>query len=220
MSDLTWYRVPDEKLRPGDIFRFAPALRAAKAPLRIAGRQITGKGGVKTHEVLEHPTFDSVASSTQRGGETTLFLPGRLTLGIVLSRGCEIDKGRLRQVAQIRPLAELQGDGQRAAHELQADLIDGKMFAAHYLPEVPAALGSHFPDSYVDFRYICTLDNSLLDPTSRLVSLSRDALHQLYFGWLRHTTGAVPEPSPCPKCNQEIPLLVEAPGLLSPPEDW
>ena len=39
-----WYRVPDEKLRPGDIFRLAPALRALKPPLVSVGNRADKSG--------------------------------------------------------------------------------------------------------------------------------------------------------------------------------
>jgi hypothetical protein len=81
-------------------------------------------------------------------------------------------------------------------------------------------LGATFPDAYVDFRYILTADRSLTEALRRPVSLTRTALEHLYLGWMRHVTRFVPTPGPCPKCNAEIPLLVEKRGMLTPPDDW
>src|SRR5262245_59358099 len=139
--DDGWYRLPDTKTRPGDIFALAPSWRATKPPLRVGGNVQKGKDDRELMEILgggaKYPLPPKVADGRQDG---TFLVPGRTSFGILLTRGCEIDHGRMRQLAVIRPLAEVQGDGERSREQAQADIIDGKMFAAHYLPGVPRDL--------------------------------------------------------------------------------
>ncbi len=214
-----WYRPPDEKVRPGDIFALAPSLQALKPPLKTAGNSQTAKDGRELVEVLgdKRPLSNKVATGQQDG---VFLVTGRATFGVLLSRGCEVDSGPARQLAVIRPLAGIRGDGQRTAEENQAGVIDGNAFASHFLPAVPPEMGAIFPDSYVDFRYVCTLTAPLLSHFERRVSLSRDALGHLYFAWMRHTTGHTLRQGQCPKCNETIPVFVEHPGMLVPPDDW
>jgi hypothetical protein len=218
MTSEDWYRVPDEKVRPGDVFSLSPSWRALKPPLRATGNAQKQKER-DLIEVFGNST--AVPAKILEGMQDGTFLvPGRMTIGILLSRGCEVDHGKIRQLAIVRPLSEIQGDALRSSEEHQADVIDGKAFANHYLPAVPETFGAVFPDSYVDFRYVCTVAATFLIGLKRVVALTRPAVQQLYFGWMRHTTGLVPTPGLCPECKQGIPLLVEAPGALSPAEDW
>jgi len=217
-DEEAWYRPPDDKIRPGDVFRLTPSLRALKPPLRATGNREERKGRTLVELFGDaNPLPTRVANGASDG---SFIIPGQVALGVLLTRGCEVDNGRARQVALVRPLSGVQPDGSRTAEELKADIIDGKMFSGHFLPGVPTALGGTFGDSYVDFRYISTLDRTWVEALERPVSLTRTALHHLYFAWMRHTTGYVPTPGPCPACNETIPLLVEQPGLLTPPEDW
>lgn len=220
-EDDAWYRLPDEKTRPGDVFSLAPSWRALKPPLRAGGNTERRRNEREFIEILggaKHPLPAKVAEGRHDG---IFLVPGRAALGLLLTRGCEVEHGQMRQLALIRPLSEVQGDGERNAEQVRADIIDGKMFSAHYLPAVPRELaGKIFEDSYVDFRYVCTATEAFLASLKRVVSLSRTAVHQLYFGWLRHTTGFVPQEGPCPECRARIPLLVREAGLLTPPEDW
>lgn len=55
-------------------------------------------------------------------------VPGILNFGLLLTRGCDIDHGRLRQVAAIRPLAIVSKvDDQEA-------VIQGKHTSMYFLP--------------------------------------------------------------------------------------
>ncbi len=218
MTSEEWYRVPDEKIRPGDIFSLSPSFRGLKPPLRAAGNT-QKKNDRESVEILGAlaPLPTKISEGKQ---DATFLVPGRFTLGVLLSRGCEVENGKIRQLAIVRPLSEIQGDQERSADENRADVIDGKAFANHYLPAVPNLLGSVFADSYVDFRYICTVTAVFMEGLKRVISLTQVAVQQLYFGWMRHTTGLVPTPGQCPECHQNIPLLVESPGMLSPPNDW
>ena len=205
--DDGWYRLPDVKTRPGDVFALAPSWRALKPPLRAGGNVQKGKEERELVEILGGQTYPLPAKVAEGRQDGLFLIPGRTAFGILLTRGCEIEHGRMRQLALIRPLSEVQGDSERSREQVHADIIDGKMFAAHYLPSVPRDLaGEVFDDSYVDFRYVCTVTDGFLGGLKRVVSLSRDAVHQLYFGWLRHITGFIPGEEPCPARQARIPL--------------
>ena len=176
-DDAGWYRKPDEKVRPGDIFQLTPSFRALKPPMLATGNREERKGReyVELFGSKGGPVPDRVAKGQQDGA---MLLPARLSFGILLTRGCEVENGKVRQLAVLRPLAEIQTDGKRPADDLQADIIEGRMFAAHYLPEAPAEFGVALPDSYVDFRYVCTVNQGWLETLVRPISLTRGAVHQ------------------------------------------
>ena len=218
MTSEEWYRNPDEKIRPGDIFSLSPSFRGLKPPLRAVG--ISQKKKDREFAEILGDLIPLPAKISDGKQDAIFLVPGRVALGVLLSRGCEVENGKIRQLAIVRPLSEIQGDRERTADENRAEVIDGKAFANHYLPAVPESLGSAFADSYIDFRYLSTVTAAFLEGLTRVISLTQVAVQQLYFGWMRHTTGLIPTSGPCPECHQNIPLLVESPGILSPPDDW
>lgn len=91
------YKTPDEKVRPGDIVRLGPSLRALKEVVHV-GSQTVGKGEVSAvlHGVpgSSPPPKDLVEGKK----DTKLVVPATLTWAVLLTRGCDIDKRRTQEV--------------------------------------------------------------------------------------------------------------------------
>jgi hypothetical protein len=82
---------------------------------------------------------------------------------MLLTFDCEIDKDKKhRTVAMIRPLPPNMPN--RGRETIQAN----KRFPFFYLP----AGGDQLPESYVDFRRICTVSPQWVDSATRLASLT------------------------------------------------
>ena len=101
---------------------------------------------------------------------------------IVLSRDCDYDKSNWVIVAEIRPLSEV-------APQSQGNVRRYRVLNTFYLAEMTGAM----PESYVDFRRIDRVHNSiirtLVDQDRRIASLTdawREALQDqiaLFFGY-------------------------------------
>jgi hypothetical protein len=214
-EEVPFYRTPETKVRPGDIVSFSPAFQALKKPVAHLGIE-QSKGDRVLAELHGGTKGAAVPAAVQEGRKDTKFVvPGRLDFGLLLTRGCDIDHGRLRQLAAIRPLSAVQGV------EDQAAVIEGRHTSLHYLPPAEVAGQRLFDRSFVDFRYIVTLHESLFETLTRPISLSREALFDVHFGWLRHTTGKeIPQSLPCAKCGEMVEVFAQVEEIAAPDADY
>jgi hypothetical protein len=205
-----FYKQPDAKVRPGDIVRLSPAFRALKEMTHVGQEQ--PKPGRVTAELLGRSNGAPAPAHVLNGTRDTKFVvPGKLEFAILLTRGCDIDHGKVRQLAAIKPLSTVQGV------ENQAAVIEGRHTSLHFLPAAPG----HFDRSYVDFRYIVTIGQELFDTLDRPLAVTRDALMVLYFGWMRHTTGRdIPQTLDCTACNHPIEVFQEIAEIVNPEDDY
>ena len=164
------------------------------------------------------PDGGPIPQRVNQGRKECVFLVDgvREQFAVLLTRGCDIDSGKVRQVAPVRPLTLIQGGGGRSAEQNQAAVIDGQHISLHYLPE-----SDLFLESFVDFRYVTTIRRDLFDSLVRPLALSRDALLDLYMSWVTHTTGKqVPAKGRCPSCQGVVHFLRDADQILQPPLDY
>jgi hypothetical protein len=210
-----FYKVPDDKVRPGDIVALGPTLRALKevihvGPLQSAKGQVTAKlFGVPGAET---PSRDVVEGRK----DTKLVVPGVFSWAILLTRGCDIDNGPQRQLAAIRPLSLLQDVSAKEA------VILGKHSSLYYLPQPEATDASDlFGESFVDFRFLITLHRDAFNSLRRSIALSREALLDMYFGWMKHAIGPqVLRKAPCPACKVEIEMFQIVEDFVRPQPDY
>lgn len=216
-AEPAYYKRPDEKVRPGDIVRLSPVYQALRLPLTHVGAEQKAKGNRIQGELHGREGGGAIPSAVLNGKKDGRFVvPGRLDCAVLLTRGCDIDHGRVRQLAAIRPLSTVQGVDEQAA------IIEGKHMSLHYLP--PPTGGQNdkvFGRSFVDFRYIVTVRQELFETLERPLALTADALLDLYFGWMRHTTGKeIPVELDCSECGHPVPVFEEVAEIASPPVDY
>jgi hypothetical protein len=199
-----FYRTPDDKVRPGDILQLAPHFQALKPPLVHVGAEQTKSERVHA-EILGGTRGAAVTEAIRNGRKDTKFVvPGKFDYAVLLTRGCDIDNGKLRQLAAIRPLSTVQ------EVEAQAAVIEGRHTSLYYLPACAVDGTLLFDRSFVDFRYVVTMHDKVFAGLARPVSLSREAVYDLYFGWMRHTMGKeISQVIPCPRCNATVDVFAE-----------
>lgn len=210
-----FYKSPDEKVRPGDIVELGPTFRALKDVVHVGSQQIAKQQ--VTAKIFGVAGFEAAPRAILEGrADTKLVVPGTLSWAVLLTRGCDIDNGPQRQVAVIRPLTLLQDVAAKEA------VILGKHSSLYYLPKPePAAPSPLFEESFIDFRFVATLHRDAWDRLTRRVSLSRAALLDLYFAWMKHTIGPqVQRKAPCPACNTEIEMFQVVEDFLRPQPDY
>jgi hypothetical protein len=213
-AEASFYKPPDEKVRPGDVVRLSPFFQALKDPLVHLGPNKIMKGGRQLGDLLGGPG-EPVPAAVLNGKQTEFVVRGKLDFALLLTRGCDIDKGSQRQLAAIRPLTTVQGV------EQQASIIEGKTMSLHYVPASERNGIALFPESFVDFRYIVTLDASSFDKLERVTALARTGLLDVYFGWMRHTIGQrIPATLDCKQCGAPIPVFAGVAEIANPPADY
>jgi hypothetical protein len=180
------YLPPADLVSQGDIYLNMPSVVVEARPLRVARLYVAGKAvlkpgarqtyGVHTEDGDEpnggfHWTFEA-------GGEEIL-VRAHITMAIVLSHDCEIDKDdRHRTLAIVRPLIEVQPehrDGLLRGHQLSAFPLEAQ-------DEAPEMI-----QSFVDFRRVTTVRPLLLQQSPRYASLAlevRRALAEHYWNYL------------------------------------
>lgn len=166
MSEQSFYRPCRSELCQGDIFACVPQVHLRSEPRLL--RRTTLSGSRDGFEVAEQVSTYSEVS--QRTG-VTVPADCDVTMALLLTHDCEIDKDKHRTVALIRPL-----DPRMPEPDL--DIIRrNKRFPFFYLPTDP--LFPTLPDSYVDLRRISTLAIGITDSAQRIACLedmSRSAL--------------------------------------------
>ena len=221
MPQFLFYRPPDTIVRQGDIVVLAPCFLSVRPPLRALGGISVKAGGIYA-EVFGAAGGRSLPNAFATGAqEKDLVSPAQLGFGLLLTRGCEVDHRKYRQVVPIRPLEEIQGADGRSAEENRAAVIEGQRFGMFYLPPVPVELGAYFSHSFVDFRRATTLHSTLFDQFTRPVALGREALQAVYLAWAAHCLGRTPMlEAACPSCSQVLALWATVQESVTPPEDF
>jgi hypothetical protein len=213
-DELPFYKRADDQCRPGDIVRLAPSFRALKQLVHIGAEQ---KAPGRTTAIL-HGVSDSLpipAGVLEGKTDARLTVPGLMTWGVLLTRGCDIDHGPVRQLAVIRPLSTMtRVDDQEA-------VIRGQHTSVHYFPKAHLDGKDFFADSFVDFRFVLTLHRDLFAVLDRPLALTREGLFDLYFSWTRHALGnQLQKTKPCPHCQCAVPVFELASQMLQPPLDY
>lgn len=213
-----FYKLPDDKVRPGDIVALGPTFRALKEVIHVGPQQVS-KQQISA-KLLGVSGFEQPSKAVLEGkSDTKLVVPAALDWGVLLTRGCDIDNGVQRQIAALRPLRLLQDVA------VKESVILGKHSSLYYVPKpelvgVPTA-GALFDESFIDFRFVATLHRDAWDRLTRVVSLSRAALLDLYFAWMKHTIGPQAQrKAPCPACNAEIEMFQVVEDFLRPQPDY
>jgi hypothetical protein len=210
-EEVLLFRPAEEKIRPGDIVRLSPWLRALKSPLQHLDAQET-----KHQERPMAARIDlSQASVAIREGrkDVRLIVASKLEWGVLLTRGCDVDHRNERQVVVLRSLKEF-----NVSHH--APIINGEHVGLHYIPE-PSGDVLGIGERVADFRFIATLHRDVFDELERPLSLTPAALTDLYFGWMRHTIGKrVPDTAPCPSCGTPVEVFRLVEEIATPSGDY
>jgi hypothetical protein len=171
MNAASCYRPVDLQLCQGDILERVPQLYLKDFPGPI--RKTTGTGNRIVYE-LEELAPGAQATTPEEG----ILVPAHchITRAMLLTYDCEIDKDRKhRMVALIRPLP-----ASMPAQDL-ATIRENRRFAFFYLP----AGGERLPESYVDFRRICTVTPTWVDSAHRVASLTTVARQAILLQFFR-----------------------------------
>jgi hypothetical protein len=213
-AELSYYKDRDDAVRPGDIVRLSPFFQALRPPLLHVSPNKSEKSGRLLTDLLGGRGA-GVPEKVAGGQKATEFVvPGKLDFALLLTRGCDIDTNPHRQLAAIRPLSIVQGEGPKA------DVIDGKTTSLHYLPPAERNGVRLFGDSLIDFRFIVTLDKDLFNGLVRPIALTRTGLLDVYFSWMRHTIGQkIPATTTC-TCGAAVPVFAVVEEIANPPDDY
>lgn len=208
-DEVVVFREPETKVRPGDIVRLSPWLKPLKQ-LQHLDRQETPYKGKQTAARVD--IADAPKNIREGKADARLIVESKLEWGLLLTRGCDIDHSKERQLVVLRSLAEF--------NEHRAPIIRGERVSLHYIP-APASDSLGIGERVADFRFVVTLHKDLFDGMQRPLSLTPTALLDLYFTWMNHTLGkSVPETMPCPKCETPVDVLRFVEAIATPSGDY
>ncbi len=174
MEAASFYRPVDPKLCQGDILERVPHLFLKEQPRPLQKTTLAGNRIVYELEELTEGALPTVP-------EEGVLVPAtcQVTRAMLLTYDCEIDKDKKhRTVALIRPLPTNMPAQDRAT------IQDNRRFPFFYLP----AGGEKLPESYVDFRRICTVSPQWVDAAPRLASLTEITRRALLLQLFRFLT--------------------------------
>lgn len=165
MDAVSFYRPVDPQLCQGDILERVPhvLLKAQPRPLR----KTTLSGNRIVYE-MEELAEGALPTTPEEG----VLVPAtcHVSRAMLLTHDCEIDKDKKhRTVVLIRPLPANMPAQDRAT------IQQNRRFPFFYLPEA----GDQLPESYVDFRRMCTVSPQWVDSAKRLASLTAVAQQAL-----------------------------------------
>lgn len=210
-SSSLYYRAADTVVRQGDFVRCAPNFLLLKT-LEHVGQREKSQHGTKGF-LLPHDTVPEKIS--KNGGLTSLVVPAHFSWMMLLTRGCDIDKGHVRQLVPRKPLTEIQED------ERKADLINGKFNSLLYLPEMRVSDTEVVAEGFLDFRSIVSVKRELFDQLARPIGLTHGLLQTIYLGWIRHASGTViPTHAECSGCGAAVPVFHVVQDAVTPPDDF
>lgn len=212
MSSIQVYRSPDLTFRQGDVFEGVPIAQPLATPYLTVGTPIERKG-VMTAQVFGIAGNAALPDAVANGRSPGDFIAKiRLQRAILLTRGCDVDKGRPLQFAPIRPLSVVSGEAAQLA------IVEGRHANCHFLPGDDSL---NLPVSFVDFRTITSVASGSLPNFRRVTSLTHSALKSVYFSMVRHITRAqLVDDANCDACGAPVSVLREIPRLMEPPEDY
>jgi hypothetical protein len=174
MDATLFYRPVDPQLCQGDILERVPQLFLKEQPRPL--RKTTLPGNRVGYE-LEGLAEEALPITPEEG----ILVPAvcQVTRAMLLTHNCEIDKDKKhRTVAMIRPLPENMPNKDREI------IRANKRFPFFYLP----AGGDQLPESYVDFRRLCTVSPQWVDAATRLASLTPVAGQAMLLQFFRFLT--------------------------------
>lgn len=180
MDAASFYRPVDPQLCQGDILERVPHLFLKEQPRPLRKTTLPGNRIVYEPEELA----DRALPTTPEEG---VLVPAacHVTRAMLLTYDCEIDKDKKhRTVALVRPLPATMPAQERATIE------QNRRFPFFYLP----AAGDQLPESYVDFRRLCTIAPPWVDSATRLASLTPVARRAMLLQLFRFLTRAELDP--------------------------
>jgi hypothetical protein len=212
-----FYKMPDSVVRPGDIVRLAPIYRRLKESILVSNQVETRKKpDRKVVDLLGVSGSLPIPDAVRNGEKDTRFVvPGHHGWAVLLTRGCDVEHSRVRQVAPIFPLTRISDEGDRVS------VIEGKHVSTFYFPEPEADFSVAIPDSFADLRYTLTLDQDLFNALDRPLALTRDALLTLYLAWIKHVMGGgVRDSVECAACGADVRVFDLVESSIVPPTDY
>jgi hypothetical protein len=174
MDVTSFYRAVDAQLCQGDILERVPHLFLKEQPRPLHKTTLPGKRVVYE---LEELTEGALPATPEEGA----LVPAtcQVTRAMVLTYDCEIDKDKKhRTVVLIRPIPSSMPETDRST------IGENRKYAFFYLP----AGGDQLPESYVDFRRICTVSPQCVDSAVRLASLTREGRQAMVLQFFRFLT--------------------------------
>jgi hypothetical protein len=173
MDAASFYRAADAQLCQGDILERVPHLLLKDQPRPLRKATLPGKrSGYELEELPE----GALPTTPEEGALVPAVC--HVSRAMLLTHDCEIDKDKKhRIVALIRPLP-----ADMPAQERDT-IQQNRRFPFFYLP----IGGDRLPESYVDFRRICTVAPQWVDTATRLASLdplARQAMLLQFFRFL------------------------------------
>ncbi len=174
MDTVSFYRAVASQLCQGDILERVPHLFLQEQPRPV--RKTTLPGNRILYEMQELPE-GTLPTTTAEG--LLVSATCHVTRAMLLTHDCEIDKDQKhRTVVLIRPLPPSMPAQERGT------IQQNRRFAFFYLP----AGGEQLPESYVDFRRMCTVSPRWVDTANRLASLTPEARQALLLQLFRFLT--------------------------------
>jgi hypothetical protein len=181
MEAASFYRAVDPQLCQGDILERAPHVYLKDQPRPL--RKTTLPGNRVVYE-LEELAAKALPATPDEGLQVPAVC--QVTRAMLLTYDCEIDKDRKhRTLALIRPLPSAMPEQDRST------IRGNKKYAFFYLP--PG--GDQLPESYVDFRRICTVSPQWVDSAARLASLTKEARQAMLLQLFRFLTRVELDPN-------------------------
>lgn len=209
-EEVPFFRPAEDKVRPGDIVRLSPWLKALKSLQHLDAQETKHHGRTTAARV----DLSQAPIAVREGrAAVRLIVAAQLEWGMLLTRGCDVDHNSERQIVVLRSLREF-----NQSHH--APIINGEHVGLHYIP-APNDSVHGIGERVADFRFIATLHRDVFDTLERPLSLTPEALMDLYFGWMRHTIGKrVPDTAPCPSCGTAVEVFRLVEELATPSGDY
>lgn len=174
MDALSFYRTADLKLCQGDILDRVPHLLLKDRPRPLRRSSLSGnRSGYELEELAQ----GALLTTPEEG----VLVPAtcHVTRAMLLTHDCEIDKdSKHRTIVLIRPLSASMPAPDRTI------IQQNRRFPFFYLPSG----GDRLPESYVDFRRVCTVSPLSVDSAVRLASLTEAAKQAMLLQFLRFLT--------------------------------
>lgn len=171
MDATSFYRQVDPELCQGDLLARVPQLLLKDQPRLLRKTTLPGnRSGYEVEDLAE----DALPITADEGNLVPAIC--QVTRALLLTYDCEIDKDKKhRTVALVRPLPANMPEAERAI------IRENRRFSFFYLP----AGGEMLPESYVDFRRVCTVSPRWVDSAARLASLTVAARQAMLLQFFR-----------------------------------
>jgi hypothetical protein len=173
MDATSFYRAVDAQLCQGDILERVPHLLLKEQPRPLQKTTLPGNRVVYELEQTEN----ALPTTPEEG----LLIPAtcQVSRAMLLTYDCEIDKDKKhRTVVLVRRIPSNMPETDRST------IRENRKYAFFYLP----AGGDLLPESYVDFRRICTVSPQWVDSAVRLASLTQPARQAMLLQLFRFLT--------------------------------